>query len=203
MNDKLLVSLENVTPLRGAEKMQEIYFIILGYDIEGNGRAPLQTDGENFLKSLLPENTDTSKWFFDLATPVFKMRRKRRHVFPGGLPLYYADPGKIASFYFAIIESDRGQRELGQIIKEEKEKINVNPLIDKIAAVASMANPTTALIKEGWGLAIKAIETLLIKNGDDIRYTNVFTFKESDNYLIGSHDDWGNQRMDFTVEVER
>lgn len=202
MSDKLLVSLEDITPLRGRERIQEIYFIILGYDIEGRGRDPLQTEGKNFLEILLPENFKNQKWFFDLATPIFKMRKKRKHPFPGGLTLYYGEPGEIASFYFAVIESDRKIREFGEMLAKTRKDLNVEPLIDRIGEVASMANPTIKVIKEGWGLAIKVLETLLIKNGDDIRYTNVFTFRESDNYLRGSHSDWGNQRMNFTIDVE-
>ncbi len=203
MSEKLLISIEDVTPLRGMERIQEIFFVFLGYDVSGNAiKAPLAVAENPLLERITPQDANLTKWFYMGASPVIQMRKGRVHVFPGGYPVFYGEPGDIVSFYLAIIESDRGARQIGEIMKEVTSDISANPLIDAAATLAGTAAPQVALVKEAFGLLIKGVEAALINNRDDIRYTNVLTFRKREEYLRGSHSDWGNQRVAFTLESE-
>jgi hypothetical protein len=202
MPDKMLISIEDVTPLRGVEKIQEIFFLFLGYDVTGQAKkVPLSSDNEQ-LTRIRPQNTPLEKWFYFGASPIIKMRKNRKHVFPGGYTVFYGVPGEIVSFYFAIVESDRGARDIGKMIQSITAARAANPLIESAASLLGAASPQIAAIREAFGLIIKGLEVALINNRDDIRYTNVLTFRESDGYLVGTHDDWGNQRIAFTLQVE-
>lgn len=199
--EKLLVSLEELTSLRGIEKMQEIYIVVLGYDLSGSSNGIAYDDGIDFL----PKNANLKKWVYGFASPIFKIRRKNKHVWPGGLPLFYGEPGDITSIYLAILECDQGSRKAGEKVAALREAMSnkgSNPLIEVALKLSKVASPQIALIQEAFSFTIKGIETALLKNKDDLRYTNVFTFKKSDNYLVGRHDDWGDHRIELTIDVE-
>jgi len=202
MPNKLLISIEDVTPLRGIEKVQEIFFLFLGYDVSGQAqKAPLPDDNP-LLNRVKPENAALENWFYFGASPIIKMRKNRKHVFPGGYTVYYGEPPEIVSFYFAIIESDRGARDVGRMIESVMAAKAANPLIEAAATLLGATSPQLAVVREAFGLVIKGLEVALINNRDDIRYTNVLTFREREGYLAGTHEDWGNQRVAFTLRVE-
>ena len=188
-DDKLLITIENLTSHRGFEKVQELYFIILGIDPSGNAGTVKSGDGESvsLLDRVLPEGLDASKFFFNAVTPIFKIRRRRQHDFPGGLPLFYGVPGDLISIYLAVVESDRGARELGQALGQMPTELPEGLVGGNLTA----AFP--------W--LIKSFEMALLHNKDDIRYTNVFTFRERDDFMAGTHS-FSNQRVSLTMSVD-
>ena len=197
---KILFSLEEITPYSIKEIMKEQYFVTLIYDPSG-GIEELELDEKNILKDITGEYSELSKWVFIGVSPIFKLRRKRKHVFPGGLPLYYGAKKDLISIYLAVMESDYKVRKVGGIFKRLTEQKEMNSLLDATLTLTSLAKSEVVLAKKSFGLMIKALERILINNGDDIDYTNVFTFKESNNYLEGvlqlkSH------KFDFKFSVE-
>jgi hypothetical protein len=199
MADKLLIELENFTMLRGAEKRQEVYFVFLGYDPEGKASAKarnLAVKENPELDPFVPAEKSLKKYFYMGSSPIFRVRKHRTHVFPGGYPIYYDVPSDIVSFYMAVVESDRGARKIFPELF--KSKGPARTLLDQAVALLKVTKPELALIQEAFGLIIKAVELVILQ--DDIRYTNVLTFKKHDGYLAGTHDSWGNQRVAFTIE---
>ena len=196
---KLLVTLDDVTPLRGWERMQEVYAVVLGYDV--TGKVDLnQSPGDNpLLDNLFPEGHSGRNYYYGTISPVIKMRRNRQHVFPGGFPLFYADPYPWTSFYFALVESDAAARDWGKVLKDGRKDFQgvFDGALDKIAK-----ETTGGAISGVFQLLTKGLELILLNNRDDLRYSNVFTFREEDHWLGGTHRDWGNHRMGFTVSVD-
>jgi hypothetical protein len=156
----------------------------------------------NMLRDLTGNHENLKQWFFMGVTPAFKIHKGQKHTFPGGLPLYYGPKTDLTSIYLAVMESDLTSRDTGEALKQLIGSIDINPLMDAALALTDISQPNIALIKPAFSLAIKAIEEVLIRNGDDIEYTNVLTFKQSNSFLIGSHGDWGNHRVDLTFNIE-
>ena len=173
--------------------------MVLGYEISDEATREKMPDDFQQLDHLLPSGTEiASKIFYAWTSPMFKVRKGQKHVFPGGLPLYHGSPGPITSLYLAVMESDQGARDLGQLLQNNNESLNsFADLAGNITAGASVA-----VVKDAFKFLIKGVETILLANKDDIRYTNVFTFKESDDWMAGVHTDWGNHRIEMTIEVE-
>lgn len=158
---KLLFSLEDITPTRSFEIIKEQYFVIFGYDPAGKAET-LSFEGDNILSSLTGANAKLKQWFFMGVTPIFKIRRKRKHVFPGGLPLYYGHKTDMTSIYLAVVESDQNIRNAGKSLRDFIGKIDTNPLMDAAIKLTTMTQPEAALVKAAFGLTIKAIEEVLI-----------------------------------------
>ncbi|MFQ5669101.1 MAG: hypothetical protein ACE5HD_01120 [Acidobacteriota bacterium] len=200
--DRLLISLDDMTPLRGRETVQEIFFILLGYDPRGKaGEMPLAETYPQVAR-VLPEGASLRKWFYAGVTPVITMRKGIKHRFPGGFPLYDCLPPEIVSFYFAVIESDRSARDTARILAGIQGGSNEPSLIRDASDLITSMQPGGAILRQALGLLVKGVEVALINNRDDIRYTNIFTFKSRENYLAGTHTDWGNQRIALTLRVE-
>jgi hypothetical protein len=211
MNKNLCVTLEDVTVLDDREDTWELYFLVLGYDLTGKAdqtKTPYVDGSNDFLGNVITsKGLILKKWFYSTVTPIFQIERTYKHSFPGGLPLHYGESDDVVSFYFAILDSDQPSRNIGEAINKifiNGENKAVNSFLDEIGELLKKADdlPIEALkgtIKQAFGLLINSVTTILINNKDDLKYTNVFTFASYNNYLIGSHDDWGNQRMKFTV----
>jgi len=198
-DEKLLISFDDMTPLRGFEKRQEIYFVFLGYQPGGNadsGGSLAENDNE-LLDRFIPDHAELKKWFYMGASPVLSMRKKHKHVFPGGYPIYYDVPEDLVSFYVAIMESDQGSRAVGEILQQVFGDDNNKQLTDQVLDLLG-----AGAYKPAFSLAIKALEVVLLNNKDDMRYSNVWTFRKSEDYLAGTHSDWGNQRIAFTVDSD-
>jgi hypothetical protein len=201
--DKLLVSLRELVPLRGRERMQEIYIVTLGYDPAGKADSiEHPADGSAFFEALKPENAKLRKWYYGIVTPILKIRKGKGKRFPGGLPLFYGEPGKFVSFYFAVWESDKRGREAGRVLSGLMKKAEADPLLGSVLEIAKIARPTANRIASSFPMAIKAIEVALLKNKDDLRYTNVFTFRKSEDFLAGTHRDWGDHRIKLTIDAK-
>ena len=200
--EKLLFSVEDITPNFDMEIVKESYFVIFGYDPTGKAEALSFNDGNEILKDLSGDHAKLKQWFFMGITPIFKTRWRDKHVFPGGLPLYHGPKTNLTSIYVAIMESDRGAKDAGNVLRDMMSKVDINPLMDAALNLAAVTQPQVALIKPAFSLTIKAIEEALIRNGDDIDYTNVFTFKESNSFLAGKHADWGNHKLKLTFSID-
>jgi hypothetical protein len=74
-------------------------------------------------------------------------------------------------------------------------------LFQALGDLSHTGRPPIALVKQAFGLVIKVVEQALLNNRDDIQYTNVFTFKDSNDYLRGNHI-VGNQKVTLEVSVE-
>lgn len=192
---KLLVEINDFTPLRGGELIQEIYMIVLGLNTQQHesSSAPDSPD----LRII--EDPKLLGWYYLQVTPIIQCKRGQKHTFPGGLPIFYNDPGDLASIYLAFMESDAKLRKSKDLIAVLKE--SVQGISDILAPL--LTTPTFAVAKQLLPLLLKVIETALIKNNDDLRYTNVLTFRKGENFLTGTHADFGNQRIDFTLTVEQ
>lgn len=200
--EKLLFSVEDITPKTGFELVKEQYFVMFGYD--PNGKANELSFDDNVIPNVIGNDKRLSHWFFGGITPIFKVRKGRKHIFSGGLPLYYGPKTDMTSIYVVVMESDQKSRDAGLVLRDFLKTIDTNSLMQKaLELAAALTQPEITLAKEAFSLAIKALEEALIRNGDDISYTNVFTFKNSNNFLLGTHDNWGNQRVDLTFSVEQ
>ena len=205
---KLLVTLDDLTVRGSLEIRQEVYMVGLGYRVwEGSPTdskgIEIDHDSSDVLDLLSSDKVGNLKnWYFAFATPIFKIRKRRKHVFPGGLPLFFGQPGDGLSFYMAIMESNEGHREAGKTLRTAVDALDTDGLFDAVLEVAATANPTTALIKTGFSALVKVFELALINKKDEIKYTNVFSFRESNGFLEGSHSDWGNRRAEFTMTAE-
>jgi hypothetical protein len=197
----LIFSLDDFTALTGWESEKEAYCVTFGYDRNGNAEA-IPVTGVNILADLTGKQTDLKRWFFLGLTPMIKVRKKHKHVFPGGLPIYCGPKSDFISVYLAIMESDEKSRDAGLALREFMKGVDTNPLMKAALALTTMTQPEIAAVNLAVSLAIKGIEEALIRNGDDIDYTNVFTFKESNDYLVGKHTNWGNQRYNLSFSVE-
>ncbi len=84
---------------------------------------------------------------------------------------------------------------MGKIYNDSDVKNGIGLLVDYLTK-----DPASAAAKVMLSSVIKFIEIVLIANKDDIRYTNVLTFRERDNWLQGTHTDWGNHRINMEIE---
>jgi hypothetical protein len=186
--DKLLVTLEELTPLRG-ERMQEIYFVILCHDPHGKPESFKVPQGKSILAELLPNAPDLDKFFYGVVTPIVPMRLRKPHCFDGELCLFHGVPGELKSLYLAVVESDSPDRNLGQSIRETHQSINSELLPEQKDHGAAFA----------W--MVRVLELALLRKGDQLCYSNVFTFHKQDDYLAGNHT-FANQWISFNLEVE-
>ena len=199
--EKLLVSLEDLTPLRGRERLQEIYIVTLGYNVNSLKPSSSLPKNDTILDLLLTKRHWVNKYFFARITPVFSIRRGRKHQFTNGLPLFYEVPGKQVSFYFAVMESDRPQRDWRELLAEKKPDFaDIIKALDPLEA--DIHNGKVSGLISAYKLLITGLQEYLRRCKDDLRYANVFTFRKSEGYLGGIHDNWGNQRVAFTLSVE-
>lgn len=187
--------------------MTETYFVAFGYNIPGSGGVS-KNDAPGFgpsesLQGLFPLDSPLSRFFHLVVTPIFKIRKRRTHTFLGGLPLYYGDPGELSSLYLAVMESDRGSRKAGKALSDAMAAMPTDGLFAAIGTLAASANPELALVKQAFGLLVKVIEAALLNNKDDIRYTNVMTFKSGNDWLVGDHSGVGNHRLRMDISVQR
>ena len=199
----LLFSIEDIALRKGFERVKETYFVMFGYAPEGNAEE-VSFDGCDVLRELTGEHAKLKQWFFLGYTPIFPIKKgiENKHPFPGGLPLYSGPKTEPTSVYLAVMEHDGALRDAGQALGEFIGRVDTNPLMDAALKLAAATQPQAALVKNAFALAIKGVEVALIRNRDDIDYTNVFTFKGSNGFLVGTHSDWGNHRVDMTFSVE-
>jgi hypothetical protein len=206
--NQLLFSVEDVRVNRDIEIFTETYFVSLGYaaDPGADGCTAVtnncaHTVRPDELELITPSNVALAKWFHITTSPIFRIRRHRKHTFVGGLPLYFGSPGTISSVYLAVLEGDRRARQAGQSIRQAMEVLPTEGVFQALGALSHTGSPPIALVKQAFGLVIKVVEQALLNNRDDIQYTNVFTFKESNDYLRGNHI-VGNQKVTLEVSVE-
>lgn len=206
---RLLFSVDEIEIERDREMFTETYFVSLGYAatlqdgkchaVTGN-EAPKATD--EILDLITPTDVGLKDWFHITTSPIFKLRRRRAHSFVGGLPLYYGVPGAVSSVYLAVMEGDKRARQAGEAIRKAVDKLPTTGVFDALGKLAAVgATAEIALVKEAFSLVVKVVEQALINNRDDISYTNVFTFKESNDYLRGVRK-VNNQRVALTVSAE-
>ena len=202
-DSNLLVSLEDITILRDREAWPEIYFVVVGYDTNGRIQDLAWPREARSVNLPLPKGALAGKVFYLWISPITSVRRGRKHVFPGGLPLFYGDPGKLTSLYFAVMESDERGGDVGKALQSYLEA-NQEANYKSFLSLATGITDTTQIevVKQAFQFLIGAVQTFFINSRDDIRYTNVFTFREQEGYLAGTHSDWGNQRVSLTLEVE-
>lgn len=200
-NGKLLVSLEDLTMRRGMEIIQEVYIVVLGFNPYGTGQTkPLITDSDPLLDRLFPDGSDGRNFFYGEVTPIFKMKKNRKHVFPGGLPLFYGFPSSLTSFYMAVMESDRGAREIGKLLADNKKMMKET--LDELKVLPQLAQSAKFdLVRASFLAMTQVLQSLLLNNKDDLRYSNVFTFRQEEDYLAGVHENWGDHRVGMTLEV--
>lgn len=199
---KLLTSIENVRIHRDIEIVTETYFVALGYDLQGKASNDV-TELDETLSVLMPQDKGLSRFFHLVTTPIFKIRKRQTHQFLGGLPIYYGAPGPVSSLYLAVLESDKGAREAGATLGKVMKEIPTDGLFEILGTLAATAVPQVELIKQGFSLLVKVVEAALLGSKDRLRYTNVLTFKESNDWLVGTHENVGNDRVSITLSVER
>lgn len=196
---KILVTLDDITIKKGFERKQEIYFVVFGYDPSGQADTIELKDQEDGWELLVPETGELKRWFFGMITPIVQMRKKKKHDFPGeGIILHYGEAKRLVSFYMAIVDSDRRSRNTGNDLKDFFEKLDLGSLGDLV----NPAGIPVKAISSGVNLIGSMIGNILSKNKDDIKYSNVFTLAEWDNYLQGTHTDWGNEKVSFTMDID-
>lgn len=205
----LLFSLENLKIFRDLEIFTETYFVTLGtsFDVQEAGACSPKTDNaaaevSGEVRGLLP-GEGLGRWFHVSTTPIFRLRRNRRHVFPGGLPLYYSKtrPGTVTSVYLAVMESDRRARDVSELLAATMAELPTTGAFVALQQVTQTDAPDLMLLKQAFGLLVKVVEQALINNHDDICYTNVFSFKPSNDYLRGRFQ-VGSHKVSLTLSSE-
>lgn len=169
-------------------------------------------------------------FFFAWKTPIFLTQRGRKFIPPIGIPLFYGTPRRQASIYTAVLDagSFTCKSKMDGIWKTLSEKFNkelesrqnaaeafckVDHELDKIhkfefKRIVDIENREKEirnqfnLIKNEFSKLIKAVELNILEHKQHIRYTNVFTFRENDDWLEGGHKDWGDHRMSMTLNVQ-
>ncbi len=181
---------------------------------------PAQNDfGSRSYKTIYTNRLDD--FFFAWRSKEMMVQKGRLHQCLDGYPLFYGSPNRQASIYVAVLENN-GQNNITQLNTEEHsgdlqaalksfqeihyELSNVlNEERKKIVYLTKREKKISEnfdTIKKAFSLLIKTFETAAVKEGHQIRYTNVFTFKENDEWLEGGHQDWGDHRMAMTIKVE-
>lgn len=176
--------------------------------------------GTGLYKSVYTNKVDD--FFFAWHSPVFTVQKGRVHQFMDGYPLFYGIPNRQASVFVAALDigtkkpvdttlnMDIHEEEMKQAIKSFQEvhcefskfyNTERKKLVD-LAKRERKISDNFDTIKTAFSLLIKTFETQAVKLGHQIRYTNVFTFKENDEWLEGGHQDWGDHRMAMTIKVE-
>jgi hypothetical protein len=193
---RLLASINHITMFRG-ELNPEIYFVVL------QRKADARPNSDALQAVALGE--DISGWFSLEVTPQFKLRKRENHTFIGGLPIFEGDPGEKSTVYLAVVDSDRGARHIGGVLSDlftkKRGDESALSLVKQVARLIKQGDMTTSMAKTALSLLIKGVEVALINNRDDIQYTNVFTFKTSNDYLAGKTP-FSNQRVRGELEVE-
>jgi hypothetical protein len=206
---KLLFSVDDIEIDRDVEMFTETYFVSLGFAVTAEGgRCKPVTSNEprsatsEALDLLIPFDAALGSWFHVTTSPLFRIRRRRVHPFVGGLPMYYGAPGVVSSIYVAVMEGDKNARKAGEVLAAAMSDLPTDGVFAAIGKLASAgAAPELALVKEAFSLVVKIVEQALINNRDDIQYTNVFTFKASNNYLRGVRK-VNNHKVSLTVSAE-
>ena len=91
-----------------------------------------------------------------------------------------------------------------QIIDEKQEEIDYLPTILSANYFESREKEISAqyrTVRCSFSGLVNAFETIALGNDQEIRYSNVFTFREHDEWLEGGHRDWGDHRMALTIKV--
>lgn len=121
--EKVLVSLENLTSLRGEDLLQNYYIVVAGYNYTPpkpkNQPRPKKFDKPRRPTDLpldawtipleLPKTHPKSKhgadeFFFAYRTSLFQLQKGRPLTFPNGFPLFNSIPDHRASLYFACFQ---------------------------------------------------------------------------------------------------
>jgi hypothetical protein len=178
--------------------MQDIYMVVMGLNPSAGANASVTVSGS----TTIPMPKELQGWFYIQISPFLEMRRDHKFTFPGGFPLYYADPGDLASIYFAVVRSRDKTRTQAAIVSGIGNALS--KVVGSIGTIASLTNPAAAGVTAVATLIpiiANIVQTEMINCKDNLRYTNVLTFRKSEKYLVGKHTDWGTQRADMTLDV--
>lgn len=184
LGKKLLVTLVDYTPIKG-ESLQESYFVILGYDPDGKAEDSEIVDGEGFLGGAATPEAKLTRWYYGQVTPIINIRKNTRHTFPGELVLHYGPLPTLTQFYFAAMDSDRGSRDAGKVLGDAF--ASGPDFAGDVATLLGAGMPTVSVVRQGFSILQKGISALLLSNKDDVRYSNIFSLRDTNDYLQGIH----------------
>lgn len=178
----------------------EVYVVALAFDLTGEG-AELERAGEVFKKV----GKTASRPLIVSSSPVFNgiYDGDNLPLLGDGITLYGPkDPNGLLDIHVAIMEDDGGYRELGGIIEEAAQKLEIAEKVGKLAELASMAAPEVFAAKVAVELLFYTVVASLKYNHDDVIQDFHFSALAHQHYLAGRHPfEFHGARGEFEIHV--
>jgi len=172
---QVYASLPKITVLKGGgESRKEIYVMSFAADLNSRvkKRQPAVGAANETIDRLTPEG---SEFFVLSVSNVFEGIKNRvpLSLSGDGVVLYPPrDPKGMLGLYFAVVESDRGTREvgalLGSIFKLPEVKSTLGAVAKYTAAMLMSAAVPPAVLTAAFGAVATALPVVLKANKDDV-----------------------------------
>jgi hypothetical protein len=189
----LRVVIDEIKYLGDQKEARNFYFAILRF----NRSSKYVNLGNDIIRELFPNGSKLSKWFSLEISPVFSIPKGAYwHAYINKYPIYDGDIIDPLNIYVAVMETKGSPRRdiMKSLLDDEAIKRGIDSLTDFMGDTAwSLTKPDS--LKTIFSLLIKLIETSLINAQDDIRYTNVFTFRDNNGFLAIYPTQWYNQNV--------
>lgn len=195
---------------KGLEKEKEIYVISLASDLHGesNHRPPVVGASNETLTQVSPGIKAALKFFVMATSNVFERIRADQplSLSGDGIVLYPpADPKGMLALHFAIVESDRGKRDVGKLFEEIFADTSVKKLLSEIAELTgSMGNIPASLLASLFGAVTIVLPAVLKANKDDLLFSHSHSGVDFNDYA-GSFDgetyEVGNDRAGAILKI--
>lgn len=196
--------------LTKAKINREIYVVSIGTDLRGesNHRPPAVGSDNETLKKLTPEIQAAMKLAVIAVSNVFHNIDKDQAVSLSGdgIVLYPpADPQGMLALHLAVVESDKGSRDIGKLLKGIFADKDVKDLLKEITTITAASRGIPAdLLTTFMGVAVKALTTFLENNEDDILFSHGHAGRAISKYggsAEGRDYAIGNKKVEATLRV--
>jgi len=196
--------------LTSAKLDREIYVVSLASDLRGqsNHRPEAVGASNETLKSISPEIEAAMKFAVVAVSNIFHHIDKNQPVSLSGdgIVLYPpADPEGMLALHFAVVESDKGSRDIGQILRGIFSDSDVKGLLKKMATItATVKSIPESLLTSFMGAAVNSLTTFLENNKDDVLFSHNHSGRAISRYngsADGKDFTVGNKKVSATLRV--
>lgn len=202
-----------------ADAKAEVYVVSLALDLSGEddedankddgGASTDVTDLQGTSEQIFEGVTRTaSNRLIVKSTPLFNNIKEKDYLplLGDGIALYGPkNPKGLLEIHCAIMEDDKGYRDLGKIIEDVSEKLKINELLDKALSldVLSLGAAEIFALKSGFNLLFSGVIEALKHNEDDIIQDFHFSALAHQNYQSGIHPfDYRNANGYLKIDVD-
>jgi hypothetical protein len=195
---------------KGSEKNKEIYVVSLASDLHGksNHRPPVVGASNETLSRLVPGLKSAMEFFAVAVSNVFpRISAKQPLSLTGdGIVLYPpTDPGGMIALHFVIVESDKGQRDIGSLLESLFSDDSVKVLLREASrATSSVGCLPPNLLSSLFSAMTSIVPAILKANKDDLLFAHSHSGVDFNGYggsTEGTTYEIGNNRAGCTLAI--